>query len=247
MWGLVALVALMTIAVSLGTMTSHSQKDTSKQQGNKWSEELNKYAIADYDAPLPENLAEREERKQKNKRYDNQDFVRKNPHPDDAGVGRSDEEPPPSIIPVAESELVIVGEIIKVDAYLSNDKKGIYSEFTVRVDEVLKSVASSKIEQGTSISVDRAGGIVRYPNGQKVLYTISGRDLPQGGKSYVLFLTSQKENPNYQILTGYELKESDVSPLDMGRNFEGFKNIGKQNFIKAVRNKISESLQPVNN
>ncbi|HEX8251237.1 MAG TPA: hypothetical protein VF599_23900, partial [Pyrinomonadaceae bacterium] len=152
-WGLVALVALITIAVSLGTINSHSQQETSPQQDKKGSEEWSKYPIVDYDAPEPANATEREERKLKNKRYDNQGLVLKNPHPDDSGVDVIDEIPPPPHIPTAESDLIIVGKILDGKAYLSNDKRGIYSEYTIRVREILKGDVSDKSASGKEITV----------------------------------------------------------------------------------------------
>ncbi len=255
-WGLVALVVLTTIAISLGTMSSHSQQDTSKKQDNKGQEknqdrkgyeDVSKYPIVDYNAPESENDVEREERKLKNKRYDNKGFVKKNPHPDTGGVGLIDEIPPPPAIPSAESDLVIVGKILDVKASLSNDKRGIYSEYTVRVEEILKGNGSNKVAPGKEITIDRAGGSVIYPNGQKVFYRVSGKNLPLVGSEYVLFLTNDKQSPNYEILTGYELKDSRVNPLDTGGRFDDFKGTGKLNFIEAIRNKISESSQPEKN
>lgn len=240
-WGLVALVVLITIAVSFGTKNSHSQQGNSNKQDNKGYEDLSKYAVVDYDAPEPTNATEREERKLKNKRYDNQDWVLKNPHPDDSGVGRYDEQTPPPLIPADESNLVIVGKIVKVTAHLSNDKLSVYSEFTIRVEQILKNDVSREVKQEEFIIADRAGGYVRYPNGQKVLYRLSERGLPKVGSEYVFFLTSDKQNPNYEILTLYGLKDARIIQLDYGRKFDDFKNASKQNFIEAVRNKISES------
>lgn len=235
------MVVLTTLAISFGTMSSHSQRDNSKVQGNEGYQDWGKYAVADYDTPESENEAEREKRKLKNSRYDDQGWVHKNPHPDTGAVGRFDELIPPPIIPADESDLVIVGEIVNVSAHLSNDKRGVYSEFKIRVDQILKSDASQKIEQADFVTADRAGGFVRYPNGQKVLYRLSERALPDVGNEYVFFLRSDKQSPNYEILTLYELKDVGVIQLDHGRRFDDFKNAGKQNFIEAVRNKISES------
>jgi len=239
MWGIVALVLLVTIAISFGSRQSYSQKESVKA---KSSEDLSKYAVADYDAPESSNAAEREERKQKNSRYDNQKWVIKKPHPEDSGVGLFDEIPPPPLIPDVESDLVIVGEIINVSAHLSNDKRGVYSEFTIKVKQILKNDLSKKVEQGGQVTADRAGGFVRYPNGQKVLYMPSTRALPMSGEEYLFFLKNDKKGPNYEIITGYELKENDIKPLDTGRDFDEFKKLGGLNFINTVRNQISESL-----
>jgi len=246
-WGLVALVVLITIAVSFGTRGSYSQQGASKEQDNNAYEDLSKYAVADYNAPEPKNAIERGERILKNKRYDNQHWVVKNPHPDTDGVGLIDEIPPLPIIPIAESNLIIIGEIVSASAYLSNDKQGIYTEFVVRIEEILKDNISNKVNQGDSITADRAGGFVRYPNGQKVLYRITQNDLPQVGCEYVLFIRTDKQSPNYEILTGHKFKDGSVSPLDTKQRFDDFKGTNKLNFIEAIRNKISKSSQPVKN
>ena len=242
LWGLVALVVLITLAVSFGTMSSHSQRDNSKKQDNQDNEDLSKYAVVNYNAPEPENDVEREERKLKNSRYDNQLWVHRNPHPDTGGVGRFDEKIPPPLFPADDSDLVVVGEIVNVSAHLSNDKTGVYSEFKIRVGQILKNDLSKEIKQGDFITTDRAGGLVHYPNGQKVIYKHSERDLLYVGNEYLLFLKRDDKSPNYEILTGYELKESDINLLDSGRRFDDFKRTGKLKFVEIVRNKIAESL-----
>ena len=241
MWGLATLVVLVTIAVSLSTKSSHSQSDTSSKQGNKDQQDLSKYAVVDYDAPESVNAIQREERKLKNSRYDNQDWVLKTPHPDDSGVGRHLEVIPPPLFPADESDLVVIGKISNVSAYLSNDKSGVYSEFTIQVDQILKSDSLKKIEPRNSITADRAGGTVRYPNGQKVVYELSEFNLPQVGREYAFFLKHNGESQNYEILTLYEFNDSRVIQLDSGRRFDDFKNTNKKNFVEAIRNKILAS------
>lgn len=241
MWALVAMVVFATISISLGTINSHSQQETSKKQENKGYEDLSKYAVVDYDAPEAVNLADTEERKLKNKRYDSLYLVSKNPHPDDGAVTYIDEKPPLPMIPTAESDLIIIGEIVNANAFLSNDKHGVYTEFTVQISEILKSDASRKLKQGDTIKADRVGGFVRYANGQKVLYKDAQKDLPRTGGKYTLFLKTDKQSPNYEILTGQELKNDSFTPLDTKRRSDDFKGFNKQHFIKAIRNKISES------
>jgi hypothetical protein len=247
MRGLVALVVLTTLAISLGTLESHSQQSSTNQSSatptpnNDGSEGWLKYAIVDYDAPLPANAVEREERRLKNKRYDNQDWVFKNPHTNTGGIGRFDEKEPVPLFPVNESDLVIVGKISNAAAYLSNDKSGVYSEFTIRVDQILKNDVSKKVETGNSVIADREGGGIRYPSSQKVFYENSTKELPQVGREYVFFLASDKKNPNYEILTLFELNDSRIIRLNYEHNFRDFENVGKQNFIETVRKKISEA------
>ncbi|HEX8249768.1 MAG TPA: hypothetical protein VF599_16435 [Pyrinomonadaceae bacterium] len=239
-WGMAALVFLITIAVSLGTINSHSQQDTSEQQDKSGSEEWSKYPLVDYDAPEPSDVAELEERKLKNKRYDNQGLVKKNPHPDTGGVQVIDELPLPPVIPTAESDLIIVGKILNGRAYLSNDKRGIYSEYTVQIKEILKAGDADKTASGKEIIVDRTGGRVRYANGQQVSYQNAVQNLPKIGGEYVLFLKNDKQSPNYKILTGYQIEDDKVYSLDDRGRFNEFKEKDAPNFVKAVRNKIKK-------
>jgi len=249
MWGLVSLVVLTTLTISFGRLDSRS-KEKYKNQPHPTStpdkggfEDLSKYAIAEYNAPEPENAQERDKRRLVSQRYDKQDWVRINLHPDTGGVGRydEDEKPPPEIIPNAESDLIFIGRIVDVKAYLSNDKEGVYSEFTIRAEQILKNDASKKVEQGGTITTDRAGGFVSYPNGQKVLYRHNELGLPFVGNEYLMFLTNDKKSPNYSILTLYELKDGAVIQLDSKRRFDDFKNISRLRFLDVVKNKIVES------
>lgn len=243
MWGMVALIVLMTLAVSFGTINSHSQQDGSKKQDKSGFDDLSKYAVVKYDAPESKDATEREQRKLKNQRYDDQHWVVKSPHPETSGVGRIDDTPPPPMIPVAESDLIIIGQIADAKAHLSNDKRGIYTEFVIRIDEILKSDSSfAELARGDSITADRAGGFIQYPNGQRVLYKLSDYDLPRVGDNYVLFLRNGKgKGSNYEILTGHELKNDIFVPLDTNRRSDDFKENNKLNFIRAIRNKIADS------
>lgn len=240
MWAFVAIIVAMTIVISFGTDKGHSQQGNKNKNEEGFIDDLSKYAVVDYNAPEPADEKEREIRKLKNNRYDDQSWVIKNPHPDDSGVGRYDETEPPSLIPVNERSLVIVGKITGVKAYLSNDKQGVYSEFTIKINSILKDDTDNKTEVAKSVIADREGGFVRYPNGQKVLYMNSERALPAVGNEYVFFLTQDKVSPNYKILTLYKLENSGITQLDYASNdFDDFKKMSKQKFTEFITNKIA--------
>lgn len=154
-------------------------------------------------------------------------------------VGRYDEIPPLPLIPVEESSAVIIGKLVNANAYLSNDKKGVYTEFTINGVEILKSDPSDKVTLEKTVIADRAGGFVQYPNGHKVLYLNSNHDLPRAGGEYLLFLVRKEKNENYELLVVYELKDHEITPLDEGHSFDEFKNYSKNEFINIVRNEIS--------
>lgn len=235
-WGIVALIFLITIAISFGPTPSYSQKESVQPAG---FEDLSKYAVADYDTPEIANAVERDARRIKSKRYDNEQyFVKKKPNAETDGVIVYDAVTNPSAVPVAESDLIVSGDITTATAFLANDKGSVYTEFVFRVDEVFRADNTSKIANGSVITMDRTGGYVRYPNGQKVLYRFHGQGLPGAGGRYLVFLKADKESPNYIIVTAYELKEGKALALDTvipSKEFTGTSD----NLVQLVRTKIA--------
>ncbi len=239
-WGIVSLVVFITIAVTTGTLDGRSQAGFAVlPKATPPIDEFSKYGVADYYAEETSALRERERRRRTNHRYDSQGWVQRNPHPETGKIGRHTEKEPPPMMPTDESDLIVTGRITAVAVHLSNDKSGVYSELTVKVDQVLKNNIPIDIERGSLITVDRAGGIVRYPNGQMVLYLDSEDGLPEVGREYLMFLTSDKKSENYAIRTLYELQETRTVPLDHGRRMDDIKRMGKSDFVKVVREKLS--------
>ena len=188
MWVLVAIVVLTTIAITFGTLDGKGQEKVCDQAQATPTPvgpfgDFNKYPTVDYDAVESFTTAELEQRKIKNKRYDVIFPVMKTPSPDDVAVGGiNEDEPTPSLIPSAESRLVVIGEVLNSKAILSNEKKGIYSEYSLRIQTVLKEDKERKLNVGEIITLDRAGGVIQYPSGQKILYFVkihSPAQIPQ--------------------------------------------------------------------
>lgn len=235
-WGFIAVIVLITFTVSFGTMSGYSQKETSEQIEGPFGD-LGKYPTAEYNALEPVNLAEREERRTKNKRYDKYLFVAKNPHPETAATLKSHGEPMPSALPTAESNLIIIGKIVSSKAWLSNDKSGVYSEYSVQIQNVLKNDQQKKLQTDEIITIDRAGGVVVYPNGQKVLYLNDWQRLPEINERYVLFLSkNESQNLNYKLLTGYKLKSNGVIALDNNPDFREYNEKSERDFINFILN-----------
>ena len=240
-WLLVFSVVLITIAVSFGVKSIYTQQNVSPRRNVQIKEDFSKYPIADYDAQKsasPEILNQRE---RKNRRYDHQHIVSSKPRPETEGATVYDDDSLPSeAIPTRNSDLVVTGRVVSAEAFLSNDKRSVYSEYMVEIEEILKSDDSSLIS-GSTITMDRFGGFVRYPNGQKVLYRVAGLDLPTVGDHYVLFLKTDGNSPNYKIITGYELNEDSVIPLDSAVDFSHITEKKEKGFKSLIRDKISEN------
>lgn len=152
----------------------------------------------------------------KSKRYDHQHRIF-NSLP--AGAGNV-MLPPPSAdiadIPASASDLIVEGVVTGSAAFLSNDRQSVYSEFTVRVTDVLMSRQGGAVRLGDVLTTERLGGRVRYPDGRIVRYELPGYGSPIIGVKYLLFL-SDADAGNYRVLTGYEVHGHTVRPLDGAR------------------------------
>lgn len=168
--------------------------------------------IVDFDDP-EQNSAELVRQRTKASRYD-----RKNSQPIEESsnvtsrVLNNHWSEGMSPLPVSESDVVLIGSVLSAKAYLSNDKTGVYSEFRVQADEVLKSEQS--IQAGDTISVERYGGAVRFRSGYIQRYEVSGQGMPQLGQRYLFFLKRLDNEPSFKIMTGYALLGPTVMPLD---------------------------------
>jgi len=123
-----------------------------------------------------------------------------------------------SALPVSRSSAVIIGKITDAQAHLSDDETTIYSEFTVRIEKVLKEDTRIQLTVGNSAIIERVGGRLRLPSGTIVIARRNHQDLPHVGKRYALFLSHEFSDgtkyDDFQLLTGYELRSGRVFPLD---------------------------------
>lgn len=118
-----------------------------------------------------------------------------------------------SALPFPQSDVVLLGGVMDAKAHLSNDKTGIYSEFGLQVEEVLKNATEDPINRGNTVSLERFGGAVRFPSGVIQKYETTGQGMPSVGQRYLFFLKRIDET-TYNIITGYQLDGQVVSPLD---------------------------------
>lgn len=141
-------------------------------------------------------------------------------------------------LPVAESDLVVVETVGTAQSHLSENKKNVFSKFDLIVEDVLKSKLSGVV-QGAVLTIDRIGGHVKYPNGQKVLYRVFGMNMPQTGSRYLFFLNSKHNKEDLSILTGYELTQNGAAPLDeelpQVKNLTG---VSEKDILQRVRNLV---------
>jgi len=67
-----------------------------------------------------------------------------------------------SELPVNWSDTVIVGTVKRIQPYLSEDKRNIYTEYTISVTEVLKDAKGLSLNAASTIALDRMGGAITF-------------------------------------------------------------------------------------
>lgn len=210
------------------------------QQATNKGEGGNKMPRALYSAQLPNDPAERAMRVARSGRYDKRHTVPfDETSPDTTGRTEiNDWYLHMSALPAAESDVVVIGEVTSEIGYLSNDRTGAYSEFTVQIENVLKDDARQSVR---SITAVREGADVQLPSGRVIKYHILHQGMPVAGSRYVFFLKYDEEGKHYAILTAYELRKNRVLPLDEVEPFIGYRESEEGTFLNLVREAMAHS------
>lgn len=126
------------------------------------------------------------------------------------------ENPDPSIPPNFVAA-VVVGTVINASGYVSEDRKHVYSDYAIRVDEILKQDATANLKLGASLIVSRHGATVLFPSGLIRHYVVMGRGALKVGAQYLLFLWKlDAALIDYEVLDGnaFELTQGKAYRLD---------------------------------
>jgi hypothetical protein len=154
-------------------------------------------------------------------------------------------------IPTAKSDTIVSAEVRSSAAFFSTDRKGIYSEFSLVVDEIFKNNRLNNVFVGATLEASRAGGRVKYADGNIVKYSIRGQDMPRVGDKYVFFLSYDSEVEFYSILTAYKLLgNTGIEAID-GRNgdekagwlFSKNNSFSQQQFFEKIRISVKNDRQ----
>lgn len=144
-------------------------------------------------------------------------------------------------LPLAQSDALIVGEVVASEAHISPDRTGVYSEFSISVAAILKNHLNTPLSVGDVTLGEREGGIVRFQGGRLFEYKVYHQGMPLIGRRYLFFLSRNKEGGDYSIVTAYEFRGGHVVPLDDSSAFASYKCSDEQEFLSSVRGAISRS------
>jgi hypothetical protein len=209
-----------------------------RRQGSAIDEIKKHFPKVDYDAPEPTDPVERAKRRAKGKHYDNGHI---SPRPTTHSSGLESEwDLVVADFPVQQSNVVVIGKTLNGGAFMSPDKTGVYTEVSLKIEDVLYKDEDTSINDQT-IAISRTGGVVRYPTGEESLFLIVGQNMPTLDKRYLFFLKSIPNTDGFEILTGYELSSSGVLALDNPMKFRQYNGQDVTRFIQAVRSLLQPS------
>lgn len=247
-------------AAALSTLRGQTQNGSNSVKSDnqkKITEDF--YTVTDYNASGPSDPQKRAIRQARGRRNN---LRSKNPkdvvrfmiteRSESSSGGPQFDVPPEPGLPVVESDTVLIGEVTDAQAYLSEDKTNIYSEFTTRVNEVLKNNSPALLAPYSSIDIERYGGTVRFPSGKVIQRGAYGKPLPRTKRRYLFFLKYNEEGQDFSLITAYELCAGRVFPLDGldqdGKVFEvyaayqKYKEAEEASFLDEVKKAVANAL-----
>ena len=205
----------------------------SKRQGPgpNFDEIKRHFPKVDYAAPESADPVERTKRRGKGKHYD-KGYIGREPRHYLSLTNEWDLNL--SALPVEQSSAVVVGTTVNGGAFMSPDKTGVYTELSLKIEEVIYKNGDS-VRDGQTIAISRMGGLVRYQTGEETLFRIVGQNMPTIGKRYLFFLKAIPNSDDFQILTGYELSASGVIALDDPMQFRRQNGKDIVSFVEAAK------------
>ena len=208
---------------------------TSLTKRPKKTIDITKFPIADFSNTGPTDA----KRNERGKKRDNSNWaVHPNAASDSTVVVDTVDTNLPGL-PVEKAAGVITGVVSDAKAYLSNDKSGVYSSFSVLIDEVLKN--PGRLAVGQTIEIEREGGRVRFPSGRLHLYMVAEQDMPHTGSRYVFFLAKTEEDSVFEVITGYEIRGDGIYSLDELPQTRSYDGTSAATFLQELRKQLTNA------
>jgi hypothetical protein len=142
--------------------------------------------------------------------------------------------------PTDFTDTIILGTIQSAQPYLSNDRRSVYTEYTVRVDEKIAEVIP--LIRGDTLFMGEMGGIGRLPDGRVLEEDVRGLGTPLQVKAqYVLFLNYRDKAQYYRITKAWQLKNDRVIPTaedDLALSKNGlfiYASMSAEQFLNIIR------------
>lgn len=113
----------------------------------------------------------------------------------------------------AEKDTVLIGGIIDAHAHLNSTKQHVYTEYQVRVEQVLKNEGDG-LSTGKEIVASRWGGEIQFLDGEVRQYWVRKLGMPEIGRRYLFFLERQKDGGDFYIWTAFRFNSDSITVID---------------------------------
>jgi hypothetical protein len=150
--------------------------------------------------------------------------------------------PPMGEFPGDRADVILVGSITGVQAFQSNNHAIIYTESTIRIEQVIdQTTQAGQVKPGGTITLTDLGGALQLPN-SRVIKTVvrgGGNELQPHGR-YVFFLRYMKPLDAYGCTKAWQLtggKAAAVASDDLARVAAGrstYHGMDEASFIGAL-------------
>jgi hypothetical protein len=137
-------------------------------------------------------------------------------------------------LPVALSGLVVIGSVTGRNSYLSEDKTGIYTEYSIHCDKVL--FKRTSLAAPGDIVLTIRGGAVELPTGRVLREYVLGtpwlRLLPT--QRYVLFLRYRASIDAFDIFKVWQIVDGKTQAMHPEDKLVGLNGVPLTEFIDSV-------------
>lgn len=231
------LILVLPVVSLVTAMRSPSQETTVQAQATVKQEKTPKKNVENEEVPVVKFETEAPD-KQKQMSSAHDKSISEMPEITDITESESWIERLPAL-PMEKSDAVIVGTVAKAEAHLSTEQTGVYSEYTIVVDEVLSDKTDLSLVSGSRLTAVREGGGVQFASGHTQIYRMSGQGFLKPNRKYVLFVKRTEETHSLLLLTGYQLRRDRVIPVDQVSSHAVYAGANVGEFLNIVRTAIS--------
>jgi hypothetical protein len=117
-------------------------------------------------------------------------------------------------IPVSGAAAVVTGHATRGTSYFSNDRTTIYSEFSVKIDQILFNASGKPLTGGSAIDLVRPGGVISMPGGGRLIRGCPQEAMPRRVPQYLFVLSYTHQADVFPIVAGFEMAGNSVYMLE---------------------------------
>jgi hypothetical protein len=151
------------------------------------------------------------------------------------------------LLPFDASSYVVLGKVLRIQPFLSQDNSRIFSEVSLEIEEVIKRPKAELTTNSKELTLTELGGTLRLASGAIVrdVFRIVGRENICNNTRYVFFLTGAVSSDDLRYLKVFELSDQKVFAFEKGKRIpladrtDGVPN-DEASFLNRVRASSSQ-------